>query len=79
MCENDFEGPVFAMRPEIAEARQSLQDAGASPARMSGSGSTVFGFFESKAAAAKAAKAMPDAVPFTTLSRREYREAWNPA
>jgi 4-diphosphocytidyl-2-C-methyl-D-erythritol kinase len=42
---NDFEPVVEAHYPLIAEARARLREAGASLARMSGSGSTVFGVF----------------------------------
>ena len=45
---NDFEPSVFAARPVIADVKQQLLDAGAVYASMSGSGSTVFGLFDSK-------------------------------
>jgi 4-diphosphocytidyl-2-C-methyl-D-erythritol kinase len=44
--ENDFEVAVTSHHPEIAQMRASLARAGASIARMSGSGSTVFGVFD---------------------------------
>ncbi len=44
---NDFEKPIFERHPEIAEIKQSLYDLGAIYASMSGSGSSVFGLFES--------------------------------
>jgi 4-diphosphocytidyl-2-C-methyl-D-erythritol kinase len=43
---NDFEPAVLAHHPEIGAAIHVLDDAGAMIARMSGSGSTVFGVFE---------------------------------
>lgn len=43
---NDFEKPVFDLYPEIKTIRDRLYDAGALYAAMSGSGSTVFGIFE---------------------------------
>ena len=46
---NDFEKTVFPLHPEIAEIKKRLQDAGAMYTAMSGSGSTVFGLFESNA------------------------------
>ena len=46
---NDFEQTVFPLHPEIAEIKKRLQDAGAMYTAMSGSGSTVFGLFESNA------------------------------
>ena len=45
---NDFEPSVFAAHPVIADVKQQLLDAGAVYASMSGSGSTVFGLFDSK-------------------------------
>ena len=45
---NDFEPSVFAAHPVIADVKQQLIDAGAVYASMSGSGSTVFGLFDSK-------------------------------
>ena len=45
---NDFEPSVFAAHPVIADVKQQLLEAGAVYASMSGSGSTVFGLFDSK-------------------------------
>lgn len=43
---NDFESSVFKKYPEIGAIKQQLYDLGAVYASMSGSGSSVFGFFE---------------------------------
>ena len=43
---NDFEATVFPKHPIIAHIKKRLLDAGAYYASMSGSGSTVFGFFK---------------------------------
>ena len=43
---NDFEATVFPLHPIIADIKKRLLDAGAYYASMSGSGSTVFGFFK---------------------------------
>ena len=43
---NDFEKTVFPLHPIIADIKKRLLDAGAYYASMSGSGSTVFGFFK---------------------------------
>ena len=51
---NDFERVVEAHHPEIQEIRQRLQRLGAKIARMSGSGSAVFGLFETAAGARRA-------------------------
>jgi len=43
---NDFEATVFPHHPMIAQIKKRLLDAGAYYASMTGSGSTVFGFFK---------------------------------
>ena len=43
---NDFEKTVFPHHPIIADIKKRLLDAGAFYASMTGSGSTVFGFFQ---------------------------------
>jgi 4-diphosphocytidyl-2-C-methyl-D-erythritol kinase len=45
---NDFEPGVFARYPEIGKIKQQLYDNGAIYASMSGSGSSVYGIFDSK-------------------------------
>ena len=73
---NDLEPPVTFHHPAIARIRQSLLDAGADFAAMSGSGSAVFGLFQRAEAARRTAAdlARPGwAVACTrTLNRREY-------
>lgn len=59
---NALEGPAIALMGEVADAMQQLRDAGAAAVRMSGSGSAVFGLFESDAQAAKAAASLPGAI-----------------
>lgn len=49
VAENDFEGTVFKIHPELADIKKRLLDAGALYAAMSGSGSTIFGLFKSNA------------------------------
>ena len=44
---NDFEASVFAALPQLWVIKARLMDAGAQYAAMSGSGSTVFGIFDS--------------------------------
>lgn len=44
--ENDLEGVVFEMHPEIKEIKEDFYQRGAIYAAMSGSGSAVFGIFE---------------------------------
>jgi 4-diphosphocytidyl-2-C-methyl-D-erythritol kinase len=45
---NDFEHNVFALHPEIAAIKERLYQLGAVYAAMSGSGSAVFGLFNSQ-------------------------------
>ena len=53
--ENDFEKIVIPAYPEIGSIKNKLLDSGAKFASLSGSGSTVFGIFDDKAYAKKAA------------------------
>lgn len=55
---NDLQEAAETLVPEIADGCAWLIDAGALFARMSGSGATVFGLFESSAACRNAAKAI---------------------
>lgn len=47
MIFNEFEKPIFAKHPEIKEIKRKLYEQGAVFSLMSGSGSSVFGMFES--------------------------------
>lgn len=73
---NDLEVPVVRHHPAIGRIRQSLLDAGAAFAAMSGSGSAVFGLFERADAARRTANdlARPGwlSLHTRTLSRRDY-------
>lgn len=64
---NALEAPAIALLPEVAQAMQQLRDAGAGAVRMSGSGSAVFGLFESDEAARKAADTLPGAILTASL------------
>lgn len=78
---NDFEAVVVRLHPEIGRAREALKGAGALRVMLSGSGSSVFGVFESEAAAGRARRALggvEDAwkvFACATLSRGEYLAA----
>ena len=75
---NDFEAVVFELYPEIRRAKDALTRAGARRAMLSGSGSSVFGVFDSEgevnvALGALGAEAGWQVFPCATLSRGEYR------
>jgi 4-diphosphocytidyl-2-C-methyl-D-erythritol kinase len=52
---NDLEAAVAACHPELARMTTALREAGATAAAMTGTGSTVFGLFDSRQAADAAA------------------------
>ena len=79
--ENDFERVVFPQHPELRDIKRALYGQAGNSARyasLSGSGSALYGFFESKEAAEEAAGRIstmgyPVQVT-TTLTRKDY---WN--
>jgi 4-diphosphocytidyl-2-C-methyl-D-erythritol kinase len=80
-AENDFESVVFERHPKLGALRRQLERRGAQPARMSGSGSTIFGVFSGKSEQLAVAGAMaPNGARTARLvSRNEYRGAWGRA
>ena len=74
--ENDFERVVFPQHPELREVKSVLEWAGARYASLSGSGSAIYGLFDSRDKAAKAAKKLikngTPAVVTSTLTRQQY-------
>jgi 4-diphosphocytidyl-2-C-methyl-D-erythritol kinase len=74
--ENDFESVVFPKYPAIREVKRTLEKAGAKYASLSGSGSTVYGLFADRQAAAISAKSLIDngvrAIATMTLPRTTY-------
>jgi 4-diphosphocytidyl-2-C-methyl-D-erythritol kinase len=64
---NDFEAALFPHRPELGLLKEALHRAGASPALLSGSGSAVFGVFDSDDRAALAACKLGEAFPSVRL------------
>jgi 4-diphosphocytidyl-2-C-methyl-D-erythritol kinase len=74
--ENDFEQVVFPQYPELREVKRVLEGAGAKYASLSGSGSALYGLFDSREKASAAAEKLERqdarAVVTSTLTRRQY-------
>ncbi len=83
LCTNDFEPAVFARHPELLAIKRRLAKVGASPAMMTGSGSALFGLFQTSAEAESAFAALTrrsSAETLTTritlMTRSRYRSEW---
>ena len=76
--ENDFERVVFPQHPQLDLTLKKLKKLGAGPARMTGSGSALFGFFRTaeEARAARSHFGLARVYAATTLSRRRYQTSW---
>jgi len=77
---NDFERVIFEIEPEIGRAKNALLEAGARGALLAGSGSSVFGVFDSEAARDRGVdnlrcEAGWKVFPCETISRDEYFRA----
>ena len=77
---NDFEGVIFEIEPEIKRAQRALFDARAQGGLLAGSGSSVFGIFESKEARERALADLKleegwQVFSCETISRAEYLES----
>ena len=78
--QNDLEEAAERLRGELAVLRYALRAAGATRARLSGSGSTLFGAFPDASAAAAAARRLEEenpgvrAVRVRTLDRSGFRK-----
>jgi 4-diphosphocytidyl-2-C-methyl-D-erythritol kinase len=79
---NDFEPVIYGLRPEIKRARNALLEVGAQCALLAGSGSSVFGIFESVGESQRARDALAtderrwQVFACETLSRAAYRNAF---
>ncbi len=78
---NDFEQAVFGAHPELAALTRKLRRLGAKPALMTGSGSALFGVFQTNAEAQAAAGRFPAGTAHLVcfVSRRQYRNTWSRA
>jgi 4-diphosphocytidyl-2-C-methyl-D-erythritol kinase len=78
---NDFQEPVFERHPELSTVAKKLRRLGAKPAQMTGSGSAVFGVFETASQARQAATRFPagTATPVRFVSQRQYQALWQRA
>ncbi len=81
--QNDFESVVFERHPRLGETRSRLEAEGAYPARMSGSGSSLFGLFggtrERNRAVVRLREVLGAEIRLdrvTLLGRRQYRSLW---
>jgi 4-diphosphocytidyl-2-C-methyl-D-erythritol kinase len=70
---NDLERPVSRRHPQLVEIREQLQRAGADAAAMTGSGSTVFGLFQTREAATAASGRLRQAGWRTLVTRTATR------
>lgn len=60
---NDLQAPALALQPVIGDVLLALEGQGADLARMSGSGATCFGLFETRSLARAAAQRLSDSHP----------------
>ena len=83
--ENDFEEVVFRRHPQLKSIHRKLLGSGAAEARMSGSGSSIFGIFEDRALRDRAAEGFRNGTknstrlrvyPVTMVSRSRYYTRW---
>jgi len=82
--QNDFEPVVFELEPEIKRAKTALMKAGAEAALLAGSGSAVFGIFDSGDAQERAIQVIEleagwRVFPCRTVGRNSYRSAMGAA
>jgi len=73
---NDFEETVFRQYPEILRLKETIFSGGAEVALMSGSGSSVFGFFSSAENARTVASNLPTHY-FTSVTEPQFKPEIN--
>jgi 4-diphosphocytidyl-2-C-methyl-D-erythritol kinase len=79
-CENDFEAVIFQRHPLLKSLHRKLLRSGAGLARMSGSGSALFGVFPSRPILERASAAFRrlgmTVEKMNFISREQYRAQW---
>lgn len=81
-CRNDFEEVVFPLHPQLKSIKGKLLKLGADLALMSGSGSTLFGIFETRTKRDSAVVSLRRILgndkifPVSLVGRRAYRSLW---
>jgi 4-diphosphocytidyl-2-C-methyl-D-erythritol kinase len=77
-AENDFEAVVFKQFPRLGALKRRLRKLGAETAMMSGSGSSLFGFFRTQELIDRAVKSFQaeSVFPITLMSRARYQGLW---
>ncbi|MCS7023335.1 MAG: 4-(cytidine 5'-diphospho)-2-C-methyl-D-erythritol kinase [Bryobacteraceae bacterium] len=77
-CTNDFEPAIFARHPELGHLHEKMRRAGAVIARMTGSGSAIYGLFASREAARQAARRFRETPHFLfrTINKPQYDRIW---
>jgi 4-diphosphocytidyl-2-C-methyl-D-erythritol kinase len=75
---NDFEEVIFREHPRLAALKGRLKELGAAQALMSGSGSSIFGLFRTRAEASRAIRSLGEERVFSIslVSRARYRRLW---
>lgn len=78
---NDFEEPVFETHPSLAAVARKLRRLGARPALMTGSGSAIFGVFQTARELKVVERQFPPGTSFPVnfVSRRQYYSLWRRA
>jgi len=73
LIENDLEQVVFAHYPELDSIKKKFVEAGAVTVSLTGSGSSLFGFFKTDGDPGEAAKKFPASTVARFVNRAEYR------
>jgi 4-diphosphocytidyl-2-C-methyl-D-erythritol kinase len=75
---NDFEAVVFRRHPRLRALKRRLEQLGATPAMLSGSGSTLFGLFRERSQAERARHFLgkEQVLSIRFVTRSGYRAGW---